>query len=99
MKRCISVAILVSMLVAATSMVFASGQQAQSGTGKQVKITWWALSGGGGADDPRENLRREIIAAFEKENPNVKIDLVMLENEAFKQKVQVAIQAGTPRVK
>ena len=54
------------------------------------------FQGGGGADDPRENARKDMIAEFEAANPGVKVELVMLENEAFKQKVQVAIQAGTP---
>ncbi|MFZ5368152.1 MAG: extracellular solute-binding protein [Spirochaetota bacterium] len=99
MKKLFVSGLLLVSLLATTTMLFASGQQAQSGQAegsKQVKITWWALSGGGGADDPRENIRKQIIADFEKANPNVKIDLVMLENEAFKQKVQVAVQAGTP---
>lgn len=59
-------------------------------------ISWWALSGGGGADDIRETFRRKVIAEYEAANPGVKIDLVMLDNESFKQKVQVAIQAGNP---
>lgn len=99
MKKVLMFGVLLASMLAATTWLFASGQQAQSGQDaglKQVKITWWALSGGGGADDPRETFRRQLIAEFEKDHPNVKIDLVMLENEAFKQKVQVAVQAGTP---
>ncbi|KGE70984.1 extracellular solute-binding protein [Spirochaeta lutea] len=85
------------LLLFASAMLFAGGQgeqQAASG-GKEV-ITWWALSSGGGAEDPRQILREQIIADYEAQNPDVTIDLVMLDNEAFKQKIQVAIQAGTP---
>jgi raffinose/stachyose/melibiose transport system substrate-binding protein len=75
--------------------LFAGGGAEPTSTGP-VTITWWALSGGGGADDPRETMRRDVIADYQAEHPDVSIELTMLENEAFKQKVQVAIQAGTP---
>ncbi|MCF7914344.1 MAG: extracellular solute-binding protein [Spirochaetaceae bacterium] len=77
---------------------FAGGQQEKGSDvqGDAVEFTWWTLTGGGGAEDPRINLREEIIADYIEEHPNVKIDHVPLENEAFKQKVQVAIQAGDP---
>lgn len=83
-------------LAAVSATAFSAGQQARGPASGPKTITWWALSGGGGADNPRETLRRQIIADYQKLNPDVKIDLVILENEAFKQKVQVAIQAGTP---
>jgi len=75
--------------------LFAEGR-GEKGSAASRPISWWALSGGGGADDIREAFRREVIAEFEAANPGVKIDLVMLDNESFKQKVQVAIQAGNP---
>ncbi len=99
MKGLIKLICLFAALTVVTGMAMAGGQQAkpaQSSGAKQVTISWWALSGGGGADDPRENFRRDVIAEFQKQYPAIKIDLVMLENEAFKQKVQVAVQAGTP---
>ncbi|MBN2051607.1 MAG: extracellular solute-binding protein [Spirochaetales bacterium] len=61
----------------------------------KVTITWWALSAGGG-DESRERLRLKVIEDFEAQNPNVEVELTMLENEAFKQKIQVAVQAGAP---
>lgn len=91
-----------SRLILSGIVLLALGSGALFAEGKGEKkdpnrpISWWALSGGGGADDIRETFRREIIAEYEKAHPGVKIDLVMLENEAFKQKVQVAIQAGNP---
>ena len=84
----------VLVLLLAALPCFAGGQQ-ESSSGV-TSFSWWALSGGGGVDDPRENVRKEMIAEFEAVRPDVKVDLVMLENEAFKQKVQVAIQAGNP---
>ena len=41
-------------------------------------------------------MRRDVVAAYEGQNPGVRVELTMLENEAFKQKIQVAIQAGDP---
>ena len=49
-----------------------------------------------GVEDPREIARQEMIKEYEASHPGVHVELVMLENEAFKQKIQVAIQAGNP---
>ena len=86
----------VMLLVSATGAAFANGGSEAAKEEGPVTITWWALSGGGGGEDVREIARRDMIAEYEAMNPNVKIELVMLENEAFKQKVQVAVQAGNP---
>ena len=96
MKKTILILFIVLALFFSGSAIFAGGQQEKEMGNDEVTITWWALSGGGGADDPRETARKEMIAEFEASHPGVKIDLVMLENEAFKQKIQVAIQAGDP---
>ena len=87
-----------ALIVLAAATAFANGGSDSKATEADgpVTITWWALSGGGGADNPRETSRREMIAEFEATHPGVTIDLVILENEAFKQKVQVAVQAGNP---
>jgi len=102
MKGLWRISTLVVLLLASAALLFGSGQQqpateGSSGSGDNtVTISWWALSGGGGANDPREKFRKKVIADYEALHPNVTIDLVMLENEAFKQKVQVAVQAGNP---
>lgn len=83
------------LFVLVTGMAFATGQGEMAEDGP-TQITWWALSGGGGADNPRQELREQVISDYTSENPNVEIELTMLENEAFKQKVQVAVQAGNP---
>lgn len=89
--------VLVAMLIAATTVVFGAGRREPAPTaGGPVTITWWALSGGGGAEDQRQRMRERVIADYQAAHPNVRVELLMLENEAFKQRVQVAIQAGTP---
>lgn len=86
-----------AILLFTAGVAFAAGQkEAASAAPKKVTISWWALSQGGGGADPRETLRKQIITDYQKTHPNVDINLVMLENEAFKQKVQVAVQAGNP---
>ena len=96
MKKATLALLLVLVLILPAAVVFAGGQQEAAAEDDGVTVTWWALSGGGGADDPRENARKDMIAEFEAANPGVHIELVMLENEAFKQKIQVAVQAGDP---
>ncbi len=86
-----------AVLLLTAGIAFAAGQkEAASSAPKQVSISWWALAQGGGGPDPREALRKQIVADYQKTHPNVNINLVMFENEAFKQKVQVAVQAGNP---
>ncbi|UCF95876.1 MAG: extracellular solute-binding protein [Spirochaetaceae bacterium] len=95
MKRVTGTIIVVFVLLYFALPLFAGGSPGKEPAGP-VTITWWALSGGGGAEDAREVMRKEVITAYEDEHPNVNIELTILENEAFKQKVQVAIQSGNP---
>ncbi|MDA3811647.1 MAG: extracellular solute-binding protein [Spirochaetaceae bacterium] len=95
MKKVFSLLLSLMMLLVAVTSVSASGQKEVVSSGPVV-VEWWALSGGGGANDPSTEYKKEVVAAYEAANPNVKINLTILENEAFKQKIQVAIQAGNP---
>lgn len=97
MRALLRIATIAVLLIVSAGLVFGSGQKQKQDEGDgATNITWWALSGGGGGEDPREQFRQELISEYEAQNPNVNIELTMLENEAFKQKVQVAIQAGNP---
>ncbi|WP_245584623.1 ABC transporter substrate-binding protein [Spirochaeta cellobiosiphila] len=91
MKRLLLFTLILSFTVL-TSPLMAEGQQDKN-SGKTT-ITWWALSGGGGADDVREKWRKELISTYEASHPNVNIELTMMDVESFKQKIQVAIPAG-----
>ncbi len=95
MQKRFTICIMILVLLAAAgSEIFAGGQK-EAAAGP-VSFSWWSLSGGGGADNPRTKLRERIIADYQVENPDVTVELVVLENEAFKQKIQVAVQAGNP---
>lgn len=84
------------MVVLVALFSFSCGAKKTDGAAaEQVVVRWWALSAGGG-DASREALRQEVIKDFEAQNSHVRVELTMLENEAFKQKVQVAVQAGDP---
>lgn len=95
MKKALGLFLSLLMFFGVASSLFANGEGETASDGPVV-VEWWALSGGGGAVDPSTEYKKEVIAAYEAENPNVKINLTILENEAFKQKIQVAIQAGDP---
>ena len=87
------VALLFSFGLTTTSCQKSAGKTASSGP---VEIDWWVLSGGAGADDPRTEMNKRVAAEFEAAHPNVKVNVNVFENEAFKQKIQLAIQAGDP---
>jgi raffinose/stachyose/melibiose transport system substrate-binding protein len=57
-----------------------------------VTIEWWHIS----KDDPGKSLFQGIADAYTKAHPNVKINVTVLENEAFKTKLATQMQSGTP---
>ncbi|MBN2510650.1 MAG: extracellular solute-binding protein [Spirochaetales bacterium] len=97
MKKAI-VCVLMVALVVAMGMTSVSCQKSEgkAASAGPVEIDWWVLSGGAGADDPRTEMNKRVAAEFEAANPNVKVNVNVFENEAFKQKIQLAIQAGDP---
>jgi raffinose/stachyose/melibiose transport system substrate-binding protein len=64
---------------------------ASVGTGA-TKIVWWHIST---ADDQRTNWQN-LANAFVQSNPDVSIEITVLENEAFKAKLATAMQSGSP---
>ena len=95
MKRIAMLLVMLAFLLSSSVMLFAGGDSEEKADGP-VTVSWWVLSGGGGADDPRTEHNKKIVADFEASHPGIKIEMTVLENEAFKQKSQVAVQAGTP---
>ncbi|MCG0238735.1 MAG: extracellular solute-binding protein [Firmicutes bacterium] len=67
-----------------------TGTPGSSGS-DQVTITWWHIWQG----EP-EAKWQAIADAYMKEHPNVKIEINVFENEAFKQKIATAMQSGDP---
>ena len=65
---------------------------APSASAAPVTIEWWHIS----KDDPGKTLFKGIADAYMAAHPNVKINITVLENEAFKTKLTTAMQSGTP---
>jgi len=86
--------LLVVLLLTAVAVVFAGGKKeaATSSEAKQVVVTWLNH----GTSQVNQDYQKEIIAAFEAENPGVKIEQTTLENESEKSKIATMIQSGTP---
>jgi raffinose/stachyose/melibiose transport system substrate-binding protein len=57
-----------------------------------VTIEWWHITTG----DPGKTDFQNFANAYMTAHPNVKINITILENEAFKSKLQTAMAAGTP---
>lgn len=57
-----------------------------------TKIVWWHIST---VEDQRANWQ-SLANAFVEQNPDVSIEITVLENEAFKAKLATAMQSGSP---
>ncbi len=65
-----------------------TGAGGGSGGDKGV-ASYWTLSG-----KPQEEIRKDVVARFNKANPKSTIDVTLFANDAYKQKVKTAIGAG-----
>jgi raffinose/stachyose/melibiose transport system substrate-binding protein len=61
------------------------------GTGA-TKISWWHIQTG----DPGLTNWQTLANTYVKEHPEVSIEITVLENEAFKQKLATVMQSGSP---
>jgi raffinose/stachyose/melibiose transport system substrate-binding protein len=59
---------------------------------KSVTIEWWHIS----TLDPGKTLFQTMANEYMAAHPNVKINITILENEAFKTKLTTVMQGGTP---
>ena len=57
---------------------------------KAVTIEWWHITTG----DPGKSVFQGIADAYMAAHPNVKINITILENEAFKTKLATSMQSG-----
>ena len=55
-----------------------------------VTITWWHITTG----EPGRTIWQDAANAYMAAHPNVKIEITVLENEAFKSKLQTTMQGG-----
>jgi raffinose/stachyose/melibiose transport system substrate-binding protein len=63
-----------------------------SAAGKPVKISWWHI----GTAPSDKNFYQGVADEYMKANPNVTVEITVLENEAFKSKLTTVMQSGNP---
>ena len=84
MKKVLFLALVVLLLaLPVSSMVTAQDE---------VTIHWWHIQ----TDENGMTNWQEIADAYTAEHPNVTIEITVLENEAFKARLQTVMQAGDP---
>ena len=83
-----SLAILIVLLLS-VCLVFASGNKDKGSSGEKV-ITFWHLD----TTDAQQAAWRTIADRFEAKHPGVKIEITVLANDSFKQKLSTVMQSG-----
>lgn len=58
----------------------------------KTKIVWWHIS----TADAEKAAWQGLADSFTAQNPNVEVEITVIENEAFKQKLATAMQSGNP---
>ncbi len=75
---------------AATPGTEASNGGTEAASGDTVEIDWWHIQN----NDPGMADWQNMADAYTAEHPNVKINITVMENEAFKAALQTNLQAG-----
>ncbi len=70
----------------------AAADSAPAASEGQVTINWWHIQ----TEEAQAKNWQELADEFMAANPNVKIEITIIENEAFKQKLATNMQSGTP---
>jgi raffinose/stachyose/melibiose transport system substrate-binding protein len=79
---------LIFLIFCLSLMLFNCGK----GTKKEVTISWWHLD----TQDKQKAAWQKLADDYMAKNPHVKIEITVLENEAFKQKIATVMQSGDP---
>ena len=67
-----------------------SSSNASKSSGEQVTIDWWHIAN----NDPLKTIWKDAADQYMADHPNVKINITVLENEAFKTKLTTTMQGG-----
>lgn len=68
------------------------GGSTGSGGSNNVTINWWHIQ----TQDPGKKDWQDLANQYMKLHPNVKINITVLENDAFKSKLTTVMQSGSP---
>lgn len=86
--RLLGFALVIVMLVTAVALPsFRSARAADT-----VTVRWWHID----TSDAQQAVWQGLADAYMKANPNVKIEITVLENQAFKDRLTTVMQAGDP---
>ncbi len=66
------------------------GGGAQAGSGGNVTIEWWHIAN----NEPLKSIWQDAADQYMADHPNVKVNITVLENEAFKTKLTTTMQSG-----
>src|SRR5512139_95346 len=77
---------------AATEPPAATEAPATEAAAEPVTVEWWHIT----TIDPGKTLWQDMANEYMAAHPNVKINITILENEAFKTKLTTVMQGGTP---
>jgi raffinose/stachyose/melibiose transport system substrate-binding protein len=83
--------VLKSVLILALVLGVVGGLATVSAQDK-VKVTWWHIT----TDEAGSAYWQDLADQFMDANPNVEIEITILENEAFKSRIVTVMQAGEP---
>ncbi len=81
-------------VAAALALAGCSGSGDTKDSGKQVTLTFWGTYGNGGNKTQTDALSGTIIPAFEKANPNIKINYVDIPYDSLLQKLTTSAAGG-----
>lgn len=83
-KKGISVVLATAMAVGLLAGCGGDTEATASGKTDEITLNYWTWF-------PSTDQLEETIAAFEKENPNIKINMTVMESKAFQEKVPLAL--------
>ncbi|MBP2002227.1 multiple sugar transport system substrate-binding protein [Paenibacillus shirakamiensis] len=86
---------LISTQLVACGSTTDTPKASESGKAKPVEITWWNFPSFQALDGEVGKYEKQLIAAFNKKNPDIKVNLEMLTYEAGPEKLNVAIASNT----
>jgi raffinose/stachyose/melibiose transport system substrate-binding protein len=81
------------LLLAACGSATGSGHKGSGGATGGTSVTAWIVTTG---PSPANTVINQAVAAFEKSHPGDHITVSYVENQSYKQKIQLAMGAGNP---
>jgi len=79
-------------LIVLAMLLSAIGGLATTSAQDQVTITWWHIT----TADDQAALWQQLADEYMEMHPNVTVEITILENEAFKERLVTVMQAGDP---